>query len=115
MSESCVFCQIINGLSPARIYYTDEQVTAFQTTHPIAPVHILIVPNRHISMVNDIEPGDEEILGHMLVVAKMLAAEHHVNHSGYRLVINNGHDAGQSVYHLHLHLIGGKHLPFRFE
>lgn len=95
----------------ADILYQDEQVTAFWDNRPAAPVHILIVPNKHIPSVNEIEPEDAELLGKMILVAKNLAKEKGVDESGYRLVINVGRDGGQTVYHLHLHIVGGERLP----
>lgn len=112
---ACVFCSIIEGNTPAHILHRDEQVTAFQDARPIAPVHLLVVPNQHIQSLNDILPEHESLLGHMIRVGRMLAEEKSVHKSGYRLVINTGPDAGQSVFHVHLHVIGGRHLPFRFE
>ncbi len=105
--EDCIFCKIVAGEIPAKIVYRDELVTAFLDIEPVAPTHILIVPNKHIPDVNAMSEADEKLLGHMILVAKQLAAEQKVNESGYRLVINNGKDAGQQVFHLHLHLIGG--------
>lgn len=104
---SCIFCEIIAGESPARIILRDPLVTAIHDTHPVAKTHILIIPNRHISSVNELEAGDEALMGHMLMVAKNLAEQAGVAESGYRLLINTGAHAGQSVFHLHLHLIGG--------
>jgi histidine triad (HIT) family protein len=95
--------------------YHDELVTAFHDTRPVTPVHILVVPNQHIASINDIGEQDEPILGHMILIARKLAKEAGVENSGYRLVFNTGPDAGQSVFHIHLHLIGGRHMPFRFE
>ena len=95
----------------ADILYQDEQVTAFWDNRPAAPVHILIVPNKHIPSVNEVEPEDAELLGKMILVAKNLAKEKGVDESGYRLVINVGRDGGQTVYHLHLHIVGGERLP----
>ncbi len=112
---SCIFCSIIEKKAPARIVYEDETMVAFHTINPIAPVHLLIVPKKHIASVNVLEPEDEVIVGHMFSVARKLAEENGVAHSGYRLITNTGPDGGQSVYHIHMHLIGGKHLPFRFE
>jgi len=109
----CPFCQIVTGQSPAEILYRDDLVTAFQDIRPMAPVHVLIVPNHHVESVNEVTPTDEAALGRMAVVARQLARDHGVNHSGYRLVVNTGSDAYQSVYHLHMHLIGGKPMPFR--
>ena len=111
----CPFCAIIAGRESAEILYHDDLVTAFQTNRPIAPVHILLVPNQHIVSINDVLPEHEGILGHLQVIARKLASEHKVDRTGYRLVINTGPDAGQSIFHLHMHLIGGRHLPFRFD
>jgi histidine triad (HIT) family protein len=112
---NCIFCQIIAGTSPAEIISRDDLITAFWDIRRIAPVHILIVPNRHIPSMNEIEPEDRPLLGHLLAKAAELAAQNGIAETGYRLVVNTGHDGGQSVQHLHLHLIGGRHLPFRFD
>lgn len=113
--DGCVFCQITAGAIPAALLYQDEWVTAFEDLHPIAPVHFLVVPNRHIRSVNEVEGDDEGLLGRLVTVAKRLASQKGVQESGYRLVINTGPDAGQSVFHLHLHVIGGRKMSFRFE
>lgn len=105
-----LFSKIIAGEIPASIVYKDEQVTAFKDINPLAPVHILIVPNIEIASVNDVLPEHEQLLGHMLTVAKQVAREQGVAESGYRLIINNGGDAGQEVFHLHIHLLGGRRL-----
>jgi histidine triad (HIT) family protein len=105
---SCIFCKILSGEAPASIIYRDEQVMAFRDIHPIAHTHILIIPKRHIASVNDLEPGDEVLVGHMLMVAKALAAQEEVAENGYRLMINTGAHGGQTVPHLHLHLIAGR-------
>jgi len=115
MTTDCVFCKIAAGTIPATILYQDELVTAFKNIEPKTPVHILIIPNRHITSINDVQPEDEAILGHLFSIARRMAAELGVQHSGYRLVVNTGPDAGQSVFHLHLHLLGGRRMPFRFE
>ena len=113
--SSCIFCSIIAHQSPARIFYEDELALAFPPLAPIAPVHLLIIPKKHIESVNTICPEDELLLGHLLTVAQSLAKEHGIAESGYRLVTNTGPHGGQSVFHLHFHLIGGRHLPFRFD
>ena len=105
---SCIFCQILSGETPASLIYRDEQVIAFRDIHPIARTHILIIPNRHIASVNELEPNDEVLVGHMLLVAKELALQEGVAEHGYRLMINTGVHGGQTVPHLHLHLIAGK-------
>ena len=105
-----IFERIIAGEVPAKILYRDEQVTAFQDVHPAAPVHILIVPNRPIPTVNDLRVEDEPLVGHMILVAKQLAAQQGIAATGYRLLINCNRDGGQTVYHLHVHLLGGRPL-----
>jgi histidine triad (HIT) family protein len=112
---TCIFCQIISGKAPSTILLRDSLVTAFRDTHPIASTHILVVPNRHIDSLNDIEAGDAELLGHMVLVAKQLARQEGIAEKGYRLIINTGAHAGQSVFHLHLHLIGGKLARFTIQ
>jgi histidine triad (HIT) family protein len=110
--KDCKFCKIIAGEAPGDIVYSDEQVTAFHDIHPVAPVHILIVPNRHIRSVNEITSQEEPLVGHMLYVAGKIAKEKNIRESGYRLIVNTGLDAGQAVFHLHLHLIGGQHMRY---
>jgi len=90
----------------------DEQATAFRDIHPVAPTHILIVPNQHIASVNDLTPGDEALIGHLFSLARQIARQEGVDQSGYRLIVNTGRDAGQAVFHLHLHLIGGQRMRF---
>jgi histidine triad (HIT) family protein len=107
--SACVFCRIVRGEAPARIVYQDEDVTAFQDLRPRAPTHILIVPNRHITGVAAAEPEDSELLGKLFVIARQLAEQEGIV-NGYRLVVNNGPRAGQSVFHLHVHLLGGRPL-----
>ena len=107
--SGCVFCRIVRGEAPGRIVYQDEDVTAFHDRHPRAPIHILIVPNRHIAGVAQVKPEDAALLGKLFVVARQLAEQEGVV-NGYRLVVNNGPLAGQSVFHLHVHLLGGRPL-----
>ncbi len=111
MSE-CIFCNIVSDQVPSEKVYQDDQVTAFRDINPVAPTHILIVPNGHLDSVNDLAPGDEAIVGHMFTVAGKLAKQEGIQDSGYRLIINTGPDAGQVVFHMHLHLIGGR--PMRY-
>ncbi len=109
MSE-CVFCKIIAGELPAKKLYQDELVTAFRDIHPVAPTHILIVPNQHIVSVNESQPADEATLGRMFTTARLLAEQEGIAGSGYRLTINTGPHAGQVVFHLHMHLMGGQRM-----
>lgn len=104
----CTFCKIVAGESPARVVYRDDLVTAFHDIRPITPVHILIVPNRHVASVNELEQEDETLVGHMVLVAKALARQEGIADKGYRLILNTGPQSGQSVFHLHLHLISGR-------
>ena len=106
----CVFCRIVRGEAPAEILYQDDLVTAFRDTHPQAPTHVLVVPNRHIPAAAAVTADDAELLGRVFTVANHLAAEEGIAQSGYRLVINDGPQAGQSVNHLHLHLLGGRRM-----
>ena len=105
-----LFEKIIAGELPANFVYRDSRVVAFMDIRPAAPVHILIVPNKVIPTTDDIEDADEALLGHMVIVARDLARQHGVAKSGYRLILNCNPDSGQEVYHLHLHLIGGRPL-----
>ena len=107
MANSCVFCKIVAKEVPATIVYSDEQVTAFRDIHPIARTHILILPNKHIESVNSLEFEDEQLIGHLFTVASQLAREEGIHKGGFRLVANTGIEAGQTVFHLHMHLIGG--------
>ena len=110
MQEDCVFCQIVAGVVPAEIIFQDEEMTAFWDQHPAAPIHILIVPNKHIPSVNEVEQEDVALLGRLMLKAREIAAEQGVRDKGYRLLVNVGKEGGQSVFHLHLHLFAGPHL-----
>lgn len=110
MKDGCVFCQIIAEKIPAKFFYRDELISVFEDIHPIATVHYLVVPNRHILSMNEVKPEDVGLLSHMIMVARDLAIKAHISESGYRLMINTGKDGSQTVQHLHLHLIGGRQL-----
>jgi histidine triad (HIT) family protein len=105
-----LFTKIINGEIPADIVYQDDLVTAFRDINPAASTHILIVPNKEIPTVNDLTEADEQVAGRLLLVAKKLAAEEGIAENGYRLIVNCNKHGGQEVFHLHLHLIGGRPL-----
>jgi histidine triad (HIT) family protein len=105
--NQCVFCKIVAGKAPQEVLYRDERVSAFEDLYPAAPVHLLIVPNRHIASVNELSQEDESLIGHMVLVAQQLAAERGIAEDGYRLIVNTGPQGGQHIYHLHLHLLGG--------
>ena len=110
MTDSCVFCKIVSNDAKAVVVYRDEQTTAFRDIHPVAPTHILIVPNRHIESVNTVGPEDEPLIGHLFAVAGQLAKDEGIDKGGYRIISNTGVDGGQTIYHLHLHLIGGQRM-----
>jgi len=103
---SCLFCRIIAGELPATIVYRADDVVAFRDVNPQAPTHILVIPTRHIASIADTQDSDTEMLGRLITVAKQVAQAEKL--SGYRLVVNTGAQAGQSVFHLHVHLLGGR-------
>ena len=107
---SNIFAKIVRGELPADMVYQDDQVSAFRDISPVAPVHILIVPNKPIPTANDLTEEDERLAGRMLLVARQLAEQEGIAESGYRLIINCNDHGNQHVYHLHLHLIGGRPL-----
>ena len=107
---STIFAKIISGELPADIVYRDDLVTAFRDINPAAPTHILIVPNKAIPTVNDLTQADEQTAGRLLLAAAKIAAQEGIAEGGYRLIINCNQDGGQEVYHLHLHLLGGRRL-----
>lgn len=109
---ACIFCKIARGEIPAARVYEDERVLAFPDINPQAPLHLLIIPKAHIDSLSALAPGDDELVGHILWVAKELAAQKGVAEKGYRVVVNTGSDGGQSVYHLHFHLLAGRSLAW---
>ena len=108
----CVFCKIVRGDVPADVVHKDGLVTAFRDANPHAPVHVLVVPNQHVGSVAEIGPGNGALLAGLIVAANAVAAREGIAESGYRLVFNMGQDAGMSVGHLHLHVIGGRALAW---
>ena len=106
--DQCIFCRIVERNLPARIVFEDDEIVAFEDAHPQAPVHTLIVPRKHLASLKDATADDAGLLGRMLVVATQLARERGLETRGYRTVFNTGAGAGQTVFHLHLHLLGGR-------
>ncbi|MDD2233710.1 MAG: histidine triad nucleotide-binding protein [Desulfitobacteriaceae bacterium] len=104
----CLFCKIINKEIPSEIIYEDQAVLCFKDINPVAPVHLLIIPKKHLRDLNSAEQADQSLLGRILLIMPKLAVEVGIAQSGYRVVANNGPDAGQIVEHLHFHLIGGQ-------
>jgi histidine triad (HIT) family protein len=110
--ENCLFCKIVRKEAPATIVFQDDEITAFRDIHPMGPTHILIVPNKHIVSVNEISAEDEGLVGRLFRAARELAAQEGISGSGYRMITNTGPDAGQAVFHLHFHLIGGQRMKY---
>lgn len=106
--EGCIFCRIVAKEAQSKIVHEDEDVVAFHDINPQAPIHIIIVPRKHIPSLNEASEEDQALLGKMMLVAKKLAKEFGVSERGYRLVLNTNREAGQSVFHIHLHLLGGR-------
>ena len=110
MAQETIFSKIIRHEIPSQIVYQDNLVTAFRDINPQAPTHILIVPNKLIPTVNDVTPEDEPALGRMFTVAAKLAEEEGIAASGYRLIINCNRNGGQEIFHMHMHLLGGRRI-----
>lgn len=108
----CLFCKIASGAIPGKIAYQDEAYVAFHDINPQAPTHVLIIPRRHIGTLNELKPADAPLVGGMIDVARRLAAELGIDQEGYRTVFNCMEGAGQSVWHIHLHLLGGRPLQW---
>ncbi|MDR0806213.1 MAG: purine nucleoside phosphoramidase [Enterobacteriaceae bacterium] len=108
MAEETIFSKIIRREIPSDIVYQDDMVTAFRDIAPQAPTHILIIPNILLPTVNDVKPEHEQVLGHMIITAAKIAEQEGIAENGYRLVVNCNRHGGQEVYHIHMHLLGGK-------
>ncbi len=106
--DNCIFCRIIEGKTAAKIAYEDELTLALQDIRPQSPVHLLVIPRKHIVSLNEVTSEDEPLVGHLFAVSAKLASERGLASQGYRTVVNNGSWAGQSVFHLHVHLMGGR-------
>ncbi|MDJ0764284.1 MAG: histidine triad nucleotide-binding protein [Myxococcota bacterium] len=110
MAGECVFCKIATGEMPSEKIYEDDQILAFEDIHPAAPVHFLVIPKIHIPTLDDIDDTHVGLMGHMLKIAAQLAREKGVSEEGYRQVINCRMAGGQVIYHLHLHILGGRQM-----
>lgn len=110
MSMDCLFCKIATGDIPAETVYEDELVIAFKDINPQAPVHMLVVPRKHISTLNELKADDKSLVGHMVATAQQLAKDNGIDEAGFRLVMNCNAEGGQTVFHIHLHLLGGRQL-----
>ncbi len=107
MQKDCIFCKIVNGEIPTEFLYQDDKLVVFRDINPYAPVHILIVPQKHIRSINDLTEKDRDIISHMIIVGKDIARKESIDSSGYKLLFNVERGGGQVIFHLHLHLIGG--------
>ncbi len=107
-AQDCLFCKIVEGGLPADIVYENDSLVAFRDIDPKAPTHILLIPRRHVATMNDLQAGDESLVGDLFLTAARLAADEGLADDGYRVVMNCNEAAGQSVFHIHLHLMGGR-------
>ena len=112
MEEKTIFEKIINKEIPSDIIFEDDLIIAIEDINPVAPVHILLIPKKKIVTINDVKEEDSPLIGHMFYTAKNLASELGIDKNGYRLVFNTNEDGGQSVYHIHLHLLGGRQMDW---
>jgi histidine triad (HIT) family protein len=109
---SCLFCRIIAGEIPGKFLHQDDRLVVLQDINPQAPLHALVIPRQHVATLNDLSQEDDGLLGEMLRCAAMVAREHGVADSGYRAIFNCNRDAGQTVFHIHLHVLGGRPLAW---
>lgn len=110
--NTCIFCRIIEGSIPAKIVYQDEYTLAFDDISPQAPVHTLIIPKRHVASVQDLGESDQALLARLLLTCAKIAKDKGLAEQGHRLVTNTGRDGGQTVFHLHFHVLGGRHMTW---
>ena len=115
MEEDCIFCKIIKKEIPATIVYEDDEVIAFKDIHPITPVHILVIPKKHISSLVDLKKEDEAVIGKIYSVINKIAEQEGIRDKGFRVIVNCGEDGGQVVKHVHFHLLGGKKLGVKIS
>ena len=108
----CLFCKMANGEIEPDLVYEDDEVIAFRDINPQAPTHVLVVPREHIPTLNDLQPRHAELVGRMFLAAKEVARKEGIQEGGYRTVVNCNRDAGQSVFHIHLHVLGGRHMAW---
>ena len=106
--SDCIFCKIVSKQIPAQIVHETDHVVAFRDLHPAAPTHVLVIPKKHIVGMHEVTRGDVDTIGELFVAARDVAEQLGLHGSGYRVVVNNGKDAGQSVFHLHVHVLGGR-------
>lgn len=110
MSGECLFCKIVAGAIPCEVVYADDDVFAFRDINPAAPTHVLVIPRKHIAAVKDAQPEDQALMGKIVLTANKVAEQEGLTADGFRYVINSGGFGGQTVYHLHLHVLGGRQM-----
>lgn len=106
--SDCIFCSIVAGEIPAEIVYEDDNVVAFRDLNPVAPTHVLVIPRKHVASLNDTDDGDAALMGTLLLGARSVAKKEGIDASGYRVVVNTMKNAGQVVFHVHVHVLGGR-------
>ncbi len=111
-AKDCIFCQIAQGKMDAKKVYEDEHVLAFEDISPQAPIHLLVIPKKHISSLLELQPEDEKLVAHLLLSMKKIARQFNLEEKGFRVVNNIGEDGGQTVFHIHFHLLGGRNLTW---
>ena len=111
--NDCIFCKIINNEIPSSIVYEDDEIIAFKDVNPVAPVHILVIPKKHIESLLELEQEDERVIGKIYTVINKIAKQEKIDEKGFRVIVNCGEDGGQEVKHLHFHLLGGKKLGIK--
>jgi len=110
--SDCIFCKIIDGEIPGDIVYQDDDVLAFRDLSPQAPVHFLVIPKKHVSTINDFQSADDALIGKLFLAAKKIAKQEQIDESGYRCVMNCNDDGGQTVHHVHLHVLGKRQMTW---
>ncbi|MDF2692660.1 MAG: Histidine triad protein [Labilithrix sp.] len=108
----CLFCNILEKKVPATVVYEDDHALAFRDLRPVAPTHVLVIPKEHIAAIHALEPGHAEVMGNLMIAARHVAEQEGLTKDGFRLVINNGDAAGQSVHHIHVHVLGGRNFSW---
>jgi histidine triad (HIT) family protein len=110
--KDCLFCKMVSGEIQPKKVYEDDRVLAFRDINPQAPTHVLVIPKEHIATIDDLRPEHAEVVGELYLAAKEIARKEGLSESGYRAVMNCGRDAGQAVFHIHLHVLGGRHMQW---
>jgi histidine triad (HIT) family protein len=112
MNQECIFCRIVDGTGKARVVYQDDLLLVFEDIRPKAPIHLLLVPRKHVATLLDLQEGDESLIGRIFLTASKVAREQGLAEKGFRVVVNCGEQAGQTVFHIHFHLMGGRRLAW---